>query len=293
MTKSKIYYAHSSNEYNKWHLLKEHLNSVSNKAKLYLTDWEAGEEEALISGLLHDLGKYGDRFQARLQGKDSGLDHWSQGAWLALNKPYCSIAAALSIQGHHIGLQYLEANKLRNLNPDSLKLQHPLNLQLSGSNPKKLLQRFAADNLQITPPAKTLLSKIEPRVDTMLDIRLLFSALVDADFLDTEAHFQGDINGKQYRKQGQPLDPEDALNILEKHLDAFPENKNKNVSVVRKKLRQTCADSAQKSQGLFTLTAPTGSGKTLAMLCFALAHAKVHNLRRVIVVTEVSQLLSS
>ncbi|TXK97729.1 hypothetical protein BMR02_09775 [Methylococcaceae bacterium HT1] len=85
MTKSKIYYAHSSNEYNKWHLLKEHLNSVSNKAKLYLTDWEAGEEEALISGLLHDLGKYGDRFQARLQGKDSGLDHCSQGAWLALN----------------------------------------------------------------------------------------------------------------------------------------------------------------------------------------------------------------
>ncbi|TXL03279.1 hypothetical protein BMR09_15245, partial [Methylococcaceae bacterium CS3] len=155
------------------------------------------------------------------------------------------------------------------------------------------LTAFAADNLQITPPAKTLLSKIEPRVDTMLDIRLLFSALVDADFLDTEAHFQGDINGKQYRKQGQPLEPEDALNILEKHLDAFPENKNKNVSVVRKKLRQNCADSAQKSQGLFTLTAPTGSGKTLAMLCFALAHAKVHNLRRVIVVTEVSQLLSS
>lgn len=47
-----------------------------------------------LAGLLHDLGKYADRFQARLRGEDSGLDHWSQGAWLALFRTSCQSGGA-------------------------------------------------------------------------------------------------------------------------------------------------------------------------------------------------------
>lgn len=76
------FYAHSANAANLWHPLCEHLASVANHARLSAssTPW-AGEAE--LAGLLHDLGKYADRFQLRLEGKESGLDHWSQGAWIA------------------------------------------------------------------------------------------------------------------------------------------------------------------------------------------------------------------
>ncbi|MFN7086794.1 MAG: HD domain-containing protein, partial [Burkholderiales bacterium] len=73
----KIYYAHSINECGVWHRLSEHLVSVSALARQFLLGHK-GAEEVALAGLLHDLGKYGDRFQNRLRGLDSGLDHWSQ-----------------------------------------------------------------------------------------------------------------------------------------------------------------------------------------------------------------------
>jgi len=80
-----IFYAHSANGNGDWHPLKEHLSQVSKLAKEFSTNtsWQL---EAGLAGLLHDLGKYGDRFQSRLHGQDSGLDHWSQGAWLAISE---------------------------------------------------------------------------------------------------------------------------------------------------------------------------------------------------------------
>lgn len=73
------YLAHSKNTVGDVHLLKDHLASVSALAKRHIADFPYADEAGL-AGILHDLGKYGDRFQARLRGEDSGLDHWSQGA---------------------------------------------------------------------------------------------------------------------------------------------------------------------------------------------------------------------
>lgn len=75
------YYAHSANAHGTWHRLAEHLSCVSKLAGEFLQGWK-GAEEAALAGLLHDLGKYGDLFQARLRGEVQGLDHWSQGVWL-------------------------------------------------------------------------------------------------------------------------------------------------------------------------------------------------------------------
>ena len=107
------YFAHSANRAYKWHPLAEHLVSVSQRAKEFsgARPWAS---EAGLAGLLHDLGKYGDRFQARLHGKDQGLDHWSQGAWVALAENR-AIGAALAIQGHHVGLQRANTDALRRM----------------------------------------------------------------------------------------------------------------------------------------------------------------------------------
>ncbi|MDQ3564889.1 MAG: CRISPR-associated endonuclease Cas3'' [Pseudomonadota bacterium] len=96
MTTSR-YLAHSANAAGHTHGLKDHLACVSKLAQAFLRGFP-GSEEAALAGLLHDLGKYGDRFQARLRGEDKGLDHWSQGAWFALME-YKAVAAGLAIQG--------------------------------------------------------------------------------------------------------------------------------------------------------------------------------------------------
>lgn len=280
-----MYYAHSSNRSGEWHPLADHLSTVSRLAAEFSAcfPWR---EEAALAGLLHDLGKYGNRFQARLRGEDQGLDHWSQGAWLALTE-YKAVAAALAIQGHHIGLQYLNKDGCRGLGLQKLAQNHPLQLTLSSGHLDELKAALAADGLHAEKPGNTICGmELASHIDRMLDVRMLFSALVDADFLDTEAHFEGDESGKKYRKRGPELQADQALTILLAEIKRLQSKTlaDKRVAAVRTALREACLAAAEVSTGLFTLTAPTGSGKTLAMLAFALQHAQRHGLRQVVVV---------
>lgn len=284
MTKSIDYFAHSENKVEHRHLLATHLSSVSDLAgKFSFTQHWC--EEARLAGLLHDLGKYGDLFQARLRGEESGLDHWSQGAWVALTK-HRSIAAALAIQGHHIGLQRGTPPFLRRMNLETLAAAHPQNLQLSDPELNRLLLRAEADGLQFNVPATTALQNgTAQAVASMLDVRLLFSCLVDADFLDTEAHFNGDAEGKRPRLAGPPLDIRAALNALNRYMsERIRTGSQADVQVItaRETLWRVTGESAGKKINVYTLTAPTGSGKTLAMLRFALEHAAKHQLRRIV-----------
>ncbi|MEY4195705.1 MAG: hypothetical protein RLZZ226_2073, partial [Pseudomonadota bacterium] len=280
-----IHYAHSENCVGHKHRLLDHLSGVARLAEQFAV--AAGTEaEARLAGLLHDLGKYADRFQKRLEGQDQGLDHWSLGAHLALYQ-YRSAAAALAIQGHHIGLQSLSRDDLLAINPQKLTENHPQGLALSEADPALLKARLQADGLIPTTPEMPLISgTLKSGFDTMLDIRLLFSALVDADFIDTEAHFQGGREGKRYRPEGLTLHAETALQRVLAHIHhlATQTRADSRVATVRQTVLDASLASAEQQPGLFTLTAPTGSGKTLAMLAFALAHAARHGLRRVILV---------
>jgi CRISPR-associated endonuclease/helicase Cas3 len=282
---SRQYFAHSANGFGNWHQLADHLTSVSKIAKEFLQG-RNGAEEAALAGLLHDLGKYGDRFQSRLHGKDQGLDHWSQGAWVALTE-HRAIAAALAIQGHHVGLQRANTDALRRMNPQGLAQNHPFRLDLSDSDCTRLKQRAEVDGLLIQTPSQTTLvhkNGMEHAVSAMLDVRLLFSCLVDADFLDTESHFEGDTQGKRPRPEGPKLDTSWALAALEAHMVELRGATRSQVAVrqARDTLWSAVIRAGQAEPGTFTLTAPTGSGKTLAMLKFALEHAKKHGLKRII-----------
>ena len=282
-TKSTGYFAHSANRVGHWHHLRTHLSAVSQLAEEFSfpMNWS---NEAKLAGLLHDLGKFGDLFQARLRGEESGLDHWSAGAWVALEHK-CA-AAALAIQGHHIGLQSLAHADLKRLNPKWLA-EHPQSLRMTAPDTQTLKNCFTDDSLTLPHVRQPMLgNSLNATVSTMLDVRMLFSTLVDADYLDTEAHFEGDISGKCYRPSGPGLD---AANALKSVLSNIEQTQAKttaslDVQVVRRELLKACLQSAERDSGLFTLTAPTGSGKTLAMLAFALAHAAKHGLERVILV---------
>jgi CRISPR-associated endonuclease/helicase Cas3 len=146
MSNKGIFWAHSNKSGNK-ELLAEHLRLVSERADQYAGAIGASDE-AHVAGLLHDLGKYGELFQRRLEGKETGIDHWSAGAWEALVKlKDKGIASALCIQGHHIGLQIGSKESLRKLNPRSLQASHPPSLRISEADSDKLIEYFQNDGL--------------------------------------------------------------------------------------------------------------------------------------------------
>jgi CRISPR-associated endonuclease/helicase Cas3 len=199
------YLAHSANKQGDTHLAKEHLANSARLATEFAgkSSWS---EEATLAGLLHDLGKYADLFQARLRGEASGLDHWSAGAWVALSE-YQAVAAALAIQGHHIGLQHGDIQSLR-----KLAEPHPPHLKLSDADLVRLKLRASTDGINISKPGHCIFTPpavFNQQLADMLDVRMLFSCLTDADFLDTAAHFEGIA-----REKGPSLHASEALQAL-------------------------------------------------------------------------------
>jgi len=281
--------AHSRSKSGREDLVRDHLLAVARRASAYAEAFGAADE-GYMAGLLHDLGKYGDLFQLRLQGKERGIDHWSLGSWIALERyRLYGVAAALAIQGHHVGLQQLSDEALAALYPPRLLETLPQQLRLSEVAPERLMEHFADDGLSL---AQSLDSSVYEGPDartaaSMLDVRMLFSALVDADFIETEAHFQArGPQSKCCRAPGPELNPERALSAVLSHADELARRPGASpqITKLRADLLEACLAAASWPQGLFTLTAPTGSGKTLSMLAFALKHAVQHNLHRVVVV---------
>jgi CRISPR-associated endonuclease/helicase Cas3 len=291
MTTLRTYYAHSSDDHGRWHPLSQHLQAVADGAASMADNW-AWSGEARLAGLLHDLGKYGDLFQDRLHGKESGLDHWSVGALEALQS-HRALGAALAIEGHHIGLQPATKEAVAARLGQTLKGQSPSSpsSRLSDPDRSRLLRRALDDGLEFTACATPSVPLVQgawaAAIGRMLDVRMLFSCLVDADFLDTAAHFQGTREGKRIREPRPRLDADAALLRLEAHMATSVRSRgaaSDDVAAVRSELWSAANTAAQAPTGVFTLTAPTGSGKTLSMLQFALAHAKKNDLRRIVLV---------
>lgn len=279
--------AHSANVHGVTHDLKKHVTRVANLAEGFAgrASWR---QEARLAGLLHDLGKYGAAFQARLRGEMRGVDHWSAGAWQAL-KDHRAIAASLAIQGHHLGLQTLVLEWMKaakEVYHRTLVKKHPQGLTLADPDPAALMGQAKADGLVVPAIDRPLFPPdgggTPALVGAMLDQRLLFSTLVDADYLNTEEHFQG----KDHRPAAPPFDPERALAALERYRGAIRKKSRAATGLdgLREALFRACRDDAAGVPGLRTLTAPTGTGKTLAMLGFALEHARCYEQRRVVFV---------
>lgn len=273
-----IYYGHTfpgDKTEARWQLMKDHALNVAKRAGEHAAPFAEGER-AERAGKLHDLGKYGELFQRRLRGEGSGLDHWSVGACF-VKQAYRDAALTLVIQGHHIGLQQGNAQTLDELKLGTLAEAHPLGLRLTEAPPdeansKKLLNRMLADGIALPPVSKAALTTGDSAAD-MLDTRMLFSALVDADYLDTEEAMCPD--DRDQRPENESLDAVCALAALEAKLETLGQNANvpSETRGLRADLMWACREAGAADDRLWTLTAPTGSGKTLAMLLFALSRA--------------------
>ena len=259
------YYAHWSEDGRKQTVLAHLLRT----ALLCAQFAEKFGEKALgyWAGLLHDIGKFTQAFQKRLFYGGKKVDHATAGAWES--KAYLPIS--LCIMGHHSGLPDLGGRT------DKGKPTYfgRMNKAKSGQ-----LEPYDAWKEEVELPQAP---KMEPKTELELDflIRMLYSCLTDADFLDTEAFMS---NGQVERGGGE------AISVLADKLDRytagwFPPSNELNTqrcAILRRCMEQ--GEDTRQMPGLYTLTVPTGGGKTVASLAFALHHAKTHGLERVIYV---------
>ena len=276
------------------HPLDTHSFTVSRLAAEFAAAFSASGW-ACWAGGWHDLGKFREGFQryilqcndpnAHIEGRVQGKEKthsaagalWAQEYFPAIDPKFGPLRArvlAYLIAGHHAGLddwfgglevrlgQQDAKNELADalradIPPDFLKPDWPLpDMQaIRAEKPGDIPGRFA------------------------LWVRMLFSCLVDADFLNTEA-FMSPEKTEAREKLMSLAEMESRLaqrlEKISKLADDTAVNKK------RAEVLQNCLDKAELPPGIFTLTVPTGGGKTLSSLAFALRHARLHKKRRVI-----------
>ncbi len=266
------YYAHSTETENKadWQTLEQHLLGVAEKMASFSEQF-ATEEVACTIALLHDAGKYQKSFQKRLEGSKNKVEHSICGAqiWKDLGLPD---AGAYCIAGHHSGLPNIGTvvdscesstlfGRLKRKTEDISVFSEEISLPTIRSVPwKQAIQKH---------------SPFE-RKEYAFWIRMMFSCLVDADFLDTE-EFYGETRSNP---------PENSLAEAHDLFFAMLETLKQDTTLkqTRSALQQQALSHAEENAQVYLLNMPTGSGKTYVSTAFALKRALLQDKKRIIYV---------
>ena len=264
-----------------WELLSHHLAMVGRGSAEFAAPFGASTI-ALAMGLLHDIGKTALPYQLYIRrpvdkGGPKGPDHSTAGAKEAVSLYGNQIGRmmAFGIAGHHAGLADGAGHNGSTLSP---RLDKDVDDYTGWQDHVPDLPTVEA--LKASLPALKS-NGIEPLFSLAFLARMLFSCLVDADFLETEA-FYAQSRGEQRPQRGGVIGPEHVQRVA----DYMARHRRDDTPVNR--LRSEILDHADMKSalppGLFTLTVPTGGGKTLTSLSFAMRHALKHDLRRIIYV---------
>jgi CRISPR-associated endonuclease/helicase Cas3 len=269
------YLAHNENSDGKPHLLHEHLSSVGKYAESFLSEVNpALAETGRWAGLLHDLGKYRDEFQEMLRGrtgKSIETHHAVYGAALAILRKWNLIGFVIA--GHHAGLHNLAKLKAFIKNPT---------YQIFSSEVLQNLEKLFESELEKIPLTLVNPEFIRDNLQLEFAVRMIFSALVDADRRDTAEHAEGKkFSASPQLQAGEMLE---KLKQVREQKRREAGSSDRQLVEIRNQIFDDCLQKAEEEQGFFSLTVPTGGGKTLSAMAFALRHAEVHSLRRVIVV---------
>lgn len=244
----------------------EHLTGTAALCRAFAGAFGA-EAEGELMGLAHDIGKCTDSFQKRLLEDGPIVDHATAGAVACAQ--LLRTCAAACVAGHHSGLSDLG-------NP---RTDRAGDATLYGRLKKGLEDRYL-DRCGESGAALPQIPPETPERDLWklsFRTRMLYSCLVDADFLDTERFMNGE------RGRGGYDDLPTLLKRLEDYIAPW-QNPKTELNRLRCKMLNACMDAGSKPKGIYTLTVPTGGGKTIASLAFALRHAAAHDMQRVIYV---------
>lgn len=252
--------------------LKEHLTETAKLAGEFAQTFDCFEW-GYCCGMLHDIGKYSFEFQDRVRGSKIRVDHATAGAQVCMKQDGMYGFLSYCIAGHHAGL------------PDT---GEEIDISTSGTlmgRMKKNVKDYQAYEMEISIPPLTTppfqLKNIE-NIDFAIStfIRMLYSCLVDADFLDTESFMKSGIS---QRNSGEAMSV--LLHRLEEHVFKWMSNIDlASVNGRRTEILKSCLEKGVQKRGLFRLTVPIGGGKTVASLAFALRHAVQNQMDRIIYV---------
>lgn len=259
-----MYLAHISEDKLREQSIIEHAREAAKLCGMFAACFDC-KEWGEGCGLVHDIGKYSMEFSQRLHGGPK-VDHATAGAQeLFRNR---NVMQAYCVAGHHSGL------------PDGGSPAEPATFY---GRMKKELKDYHAFKEEIEIPAFPA-APLRPigkgGFSAAFFIRMLFSCLVDADYLDTERFMK---QGKIFRGNYDSI--EQLFDRLYKYIASWLINYDEDtVNGRRSAILRACLEKGKEQQGLYQLTLPTGGGKTVSSLAFALQHAKEHHLGRVIYV---------
>ena len=246
--------------------LKEHIENVGERAAQFAAAFDAAEH-GREAGLLHDIGKYSSKGQKRQRDPEhtAKVDHSSAGAQEAFRRK--DPMAAFAVAGHHGGLPDMGGKSAA----DDGTLFARLNKTLSGGdNPSAWKQEIVLNGAPSMPEWAEKCR--DGRVQAMYT-RMLFSCLVDADFLIRKPLLRGGYASL-----------EELLQKLQSHVAPWLKEPKNELCAKRSDILRRCLQGGEEEKGLFTLTVPTGGGKTVSSLAFALTHAVRHGMKRVVYV---------
>ena len=263
MAQPEIFLAHISEDRERMQTVKEHLQGTAALAEVFAQPFGGGEQ-AKLAGKLHDIGKYSREFQHRLEGGPK-VDHSTAGGKEAFQLR--QIEAAFAVMGHHGGLPDYGG---KNDTGDTSTLY--------GRQQKKVPDYSAWKQEIALSPARRPSHIPLDNLSEAFYIRMLYSCLVDADYLDTEAFMDGTLPRGGYEPIASLLDK------LDQYIAPWWNPKNE-LNRKRCDILRSCLNAGENfPNGLYTLTVPTGGGKTVSSLAFALRHAATHGKKRVIYV---------
>lgn len=277
------YFAHSpQGNQQSWELLVDHAKAVAKKTAEFAKDFNF-EDLGEIAGLFHDIGKYQMSFQSKLKGVKNDIEHSFCGAKEILKlldakenpiSVFNREILAYVIAGHHSGLpncgtetdnNYMASlfAKVNRMSEDYTAYKNEINFAI----PKKLwVNSFNSYDNNEKPFAYSILT------------RMMYSALVDSDSLETEKFYNG--KSREYNF----LNFENLKNKLDTALNSFGQSTEGSINDKRNEIQRACLTKASNAKGMFSLTVPTGGGKTLSSMVFAINHLLLRKHKRIIYV---------
>lgn len=246
--------------------IEAHLKGTGELAETFAAEFGAAANGKLC-GSMHDIGKYSDEFQLRLRGGKK-VDHATAGA-IECFKIKAAFEAVCVI-GHHSGLPNV-GHKDADTTESQTFFGRKLRAEQGGipDYRKNWNGHIALPQDYFRPSGRGFA--------TAFYIRMLYSCLVDADYIDTETFMNGDAGRGNY----------EPLSALCDKLTAYISkwnNPTREIDILRQKILNSCIEKASAPRGIFSLTVPTGGGKTVASMAFALNHAVANSMKRIIYV---------